>query len=189
MDFHHIGAFIRSYRQANGESLHILSNRSGVSRSMIAQIESGQTNPTILVLAKLANAMNIKLGDLVDPPVETADINIVSPSSENMISPKKSAFICHHLFGNRPLALADFYYFYFKRHGKTAFKANIPGSSKYLWLESGHLIIHLAGKRLFMSSGEMTSFNASIPHRFECRENELAKGIFLVSYEHSHPQN
>ena len=55
--FDYIGMFIRNFRQANNESLQALADRSGVSRSMIAQIESAQKSPTLAVLAKLAQAM------------------------------------------------------------------------------------------------------------------------------------
>ncbi|WP_413699939.1 helix-turn-helix domain-containing protein [Psychromonas sp. KJ10-10] len=86
----HISSFIRSYRQANGESLQSLANRSGVSRSMISQIESEKTSPTIVVLSKLADAMNIKIGDLVQAPHDSIKIKIFEPSENNKISNKKA---------------------------------------------------------------------------------------------------
>ena len=50
VQFDYIGVFIRNFRQANGLSLQALADLSGVSRSMISQIESSRTSPTLLVL-------------------------------------------------------------------------------------------------------------------------------------------
>ena len=179
---HHISAFIRSYRQANGESLQSLAGRSGVSRSMISQIESDKTSPTIAILSKLAKAMNIKLGDLVEPPTSTNQIKVFKPSSDNKVTHPNSTFVCHQLVSKMGKIPTDFYVFHFSKYGKTAFSANISGAVKYLWVEQGKLTVYLSNEVIHIMSGQMVSFNASIPHRFESKHGELAKGIFLVTY-------
>lgn len=182
MSFEHIGLFIRSYRQANGESLQSLGDRSGVSRSMIAQIESGQTSPTIVVLSKLAVAMNVRLGDLVEPLSHSQEVKVLEPDEGNIVSPKNSPFVCHQLLAKSGQVATDFYRFYFRHYGKTAFAANVANSIKYLWLEEGELTIHLASQSVGLKAGQMTTFSAAIPHRFESRAGALAKGVFLVTY-------
>ncbi len=188
MSFEYIGAFIRSYRQANGESLQSLADRSGVSRSMIAQIESGRTSPTIVVLSKLATAMSIRLGDLVEPPKDRQGVQVVQASADNIISKRGSAFVCHQLLTKNGHVPTDFYYFHFRKHGKTAFLTNISGSVKYVWLERGRLGIHLANELITVAARQMVTFNASAPHRFENRSGELAQGVFLVTYHNLHAQ-
>ncbi|MBU2713263.1 helix-turn-helix domain-containing protein [Zooshikella harenae] len=182
MSFEYISAFIKSYRLANGESLQSLADRSGVSRSMISQIEGGQTSPTIVVLAKLATAMNVRLGDLVEPPRGSQDVQVVEPSEDNIISKRGSAFVCHQLMARVGQVPTDFYHFYFRKYGKTAFSANVPKSVKYLWLEQGQLNICVANKVIMVKASQMVTFNASMPHRFENRSGGLAKGVFIVSY-------
>jgi transcriptional regulator with XRE-family HTH domain len=182
MPHKHISSFIRSYRRANGESLQSLANRSGVSRSMISQIESDKTSPTLVVLSKLANAMNIKIGDLVEPPNDSIKIKVFEPSADNKVSNAKSAFVCHQLRTKTGKIPTDFYFFYFSEYGKTAFSANISGATKYFWLEQGKLTVYLSNEVVNIKSGQMISFNASIPHRFESKYGELARGVFLVTY-------
>lgn len=41
-----------------------LEMKSGVDQSTISKIEQGKLNPTVTVLAKLANGMNLTIGDL-----------------------------------------------------------------------------------------------------------------------------
>jgi transcriptional regulator with XRE-family HTH domain len=184
MNFDYLGLFIRSFRQANNESLQSLADRSGVSRSMISQIESSQKSPTIVVLAKLADAMNISLEDFVKAPTGLQNVQILVPSKENIVSKKGSVFVCHQLAAKSSSSLADFYRFYFTDHGKTSFSANtISGTVKYLWVEQGELTIILASKQIKVKAGQAIKFNASIPHRFENRQGIFAKGTFFVTYE------
>ena len=182
-DFDYIGLFIRSFRQANNESLQALSDRSGVSRSMIAQIESAQKSPTLAVLAKLATAMNIAIEDLVKAPGEAHNGEVLIPDDGNIVSKKGSAFVCHLLALKSVSNPADLYRFYFKKYGKTSFSANpISGSTKYLWVESGKLTIYFASKILQVSAGQAVKLAASVPHKFENRKGELVKGTFFVAY-------
>ncbi|KGJ94009.1 helix-turn-helix domain-containing protein [Colwellia psychrerythraea] len=184
MNFDYIGLFIRSYRMANDESLQSLADRSGVSRSMIAQVESGQKSPTIMILAKLANSMNISLEDFVKNPKNLHETQVLISTKENIVSKKESAFICHQLTARSSTSLTDFYQFYFTEHGKTSFSANpISDSLKYLWVEQGELTIYLSSKKIQLKAGQGAKFNASIPHRFVNQHGQLVKGTFLVAYK------
>lgn len=184
MNFDYLGIFIRSFRQANGESLQSLADRSGVSRSMIAQIESGQKNPTISVLDKLARAMAIKLEDLVKQPDGLHNEQVIQPNSHNIVSKKDSPFTCHLLAARSASSPADFYRFRFTASGKTSFAANpSPKTMKYLWVEKGSLIVHLASETVQINAEQTLLFNATIPHRFENPKGDLAYGTFTVVYQ------
>lgn len=184
MNFDYLGLFIRNFRQANNESLQSLADRSGVSRSMISQIESGQKTPTIAVLAKLANSMNIKLEDFVKAPTASNSAKVLIPSKENIVSKRGSVFVCHQLIARSSASLIDFYQFYFTEHGKTSFSANaIARTVKHIWVEEGEMTVVLASQKTHVKAGQALTFNASIPHRFENRSGALCKGTFFVTYE------
>lgn len=67
MDFSFIGQQIKRYRDRYELSLDDFAEKSGVSRSMLCQLEMGKTTPTLTVAAKISTAMDMRLGDLVDP--------------------------------------------------------------------------------------------------------------------------
>lgn len=107
---------------------------------------------------------------------------VIEHDESNIVSSKKSPFVCHQLLAKSGQVATDFYRFYFRHYGKTAFAANVANSIKYLWLEEGELTIHLASQSVGLKAGQMTTFSAAIPHRFESRAGALAKGVFLVTY-------
>ncbi len=67
-------------RRAHGLTLADLSQRSGVAKGTISELERGQGNPTIDTLFTLAYALNATLADLVDDP-QPSRTEVSVPSS------------------------------------------------------------------------------------------------------------
>jgi transcriptional regulator with XRE-family HTH domain len=63
---------VRGLRNYLGTSLEELSERCGVSRSMISLIERGESSPTAVVLEKLAAGLGVPLAALFDDPARPA---------------------------------------------------------------------------------------------------------------------
>ena len=182
-NFDYIGHFIRAYRRSNGMSLEALAAQSGVSKSMIAHVESGQKVPTIAVLAKLAHAMSMELADLVSPPNASHKVQIFEPTAANKFSKNNSPVTFHRVMPNIAGFSTEFYRFYFESFGKTDFLSNRAGVFKHLWLEKGQMKVHLGYEDVHLKAGQMVRFAASNPHRFECSSGELASGVFFVEKE------
>jgi transcriptional regulator with XRE-family HTH domain len=60
-----IATTLLAARQARGLSGGALADRSGVSRAMISKIERGETQPTAVLLSRLASALGMTLSELV----------------------------------------------------------------------------------------------------------------------------
>ena len=63
-----VGANLRRLRRRQGHSLERLAPLSGVSRAMLAQIETGKSAPTVNLLRKVANALTVPFAQLVAAP-------------------------------------------------------------------------------------------------------------------------
>ena len=61
-----VGNTLAELRQLRALSLDELSRLAGVSKSMLSQIERNQANPTVAVVWRLANALGVPLGQLLD---------------------------------------------------------------------------------------------------------------------------
>lgn len=182
-NFGFIGVFIRGFRQAHGLSLQSLAQASGVSKSMIAQIESQKTSPTLTVLQKLADSMEIDLRDLIQSPDNANSITINTIKDENIVSKLDSAFVCHLLRKHQSHTSTEIHHFYFRFSGKTSFGANARGSIKNIWLESGTLILYFSSTKKIINARELVSFPANIPHRFESSQKMgLATGTFFIVF-------
>src|SRR2546421_9355678 len=60
-----VGPRVRALREAEGLSLRDLADRSGVSAPMLAQVERGETSPTLTVAARIAAGLELRLSQLL----------------------------------------------------------------------------------------------------------------------------
>ena len=69
-----LGQKLRAHRKATGLTLEQLSNLAGVSKAMLSQIEQNKINPTVAIILKISDALNISITDLIE---DTARKNIL----------------------------------------------------------------------------------------------------------------
>src|SRR5690606_32434074 len=67
-----LGAALQQARKLRQLTLDQLAQRSGVSKSMLSQIERGKANPTFVILWNLTQALGVDIGALVDQVVPRA---------------------------------------------------------------------------------------------------------------------
>ena len=72
-----LGRRVRHARTLRGLSRKLLSQTSGLSERYIAQLESGQGNVSIILLRRVANAMGVRLDDLIADQDTAADWHVV----------------------------------------------------------------------------------------------------------------
>ena len=70
MDYlsHNVAVNLNRMRTSKGMSLDVLSEQTGVSKSMLAQIEKGTANPSLGVMGKIASGLRVEFHELIDPP-------------------------------------------------------------------------------------------------------------------------
>ena len=81
-------ARLKDARRAQGLSLEAVANLSGVSRSMVSQIERGESSPTIATLWNLTRALQVDFAGLLDGPGSADHIEVLraseAPRIDNM---------------------------------------------------------------------------------------------------------
>ena len=87
MDYlsHNVSKNLKRLRQSKGMSLDQVAEQTGVSKSMLAQIEKGTANPSLGVLGKITSGLRIEFQTLIEAP--RVDFCLVKP--EEMIPTKE----------------------------------------------------------------------------------------------------
>lgn len=76
---------VTELRKRHKLTLDQLAAASGVSRSMLSQIERGKANPTLAVTFRIAQAFGITIGELVDQAWAAPSIEVVHGDDPNML--------------------------------------------------------------------------------------------------------
>jgi XRE family aerobic/anaerobic benzoate catabolism transcriptional regulator len=90
-----LGDRVRDARARRGMSRKALAHGSDVSERYLAQVESGETNPSIMVLRHVAQALGVSLVELLEPRQESGEHRLISHFLEQ-ISPNRleDALLC-----------------------------------------------------------------------------------------------
>ena len=69
-----IAVNLKRIRKAKNMSLDMLAEKTGVSKSMLGQIERGESNPTVATIAKIVEGIRVPFEELIYPKTETVTI-------------------------------------------------------------------------------------------------------------------
>jgi transcriptional regulator with XRE-family HTH domain len=100
-----LGATLKQSRLALGLSQQALADRARVSRNFVAQIERGESVPTVATLGRLAVALDTSVGELLGeahPTAEPGDLILV-PLVADHIAAGPPAFVADHVERFEPL--------------------------------------------------------------------------------------
>lgn len=159
-----VAANIKRIRQEKGLSLDELSRLSGVSKSMLAQIERGEGNPTISTLWKISNGMGIPFDSLTLRPKNEYDVikmNEIEPLLEDGGRVR-----------NRPLFPDDgnrrFAVYYLELDENSFFKAepHLKGMEEFITVLEGELEITASDKTFLIKSPDSVRFKADVKHSY-----------------------
>src|SRR5215831_21148558 len=64
----HLGHNVQALREARGLSQQQIARVAGIPRATWANLESGTANPTLAVLVRAADALQVRLEELIEPP-------------------------------------------------------------------------------------------------------------------------
>jgi transcriptional regulator with XRE-family HTH domain len=171
---------LRKVRETRGLSLDQLAELTGVSKSMLRQIETGKSSPTVATIWKIANGLRISFTALLVKPTIEAE---VKPFRHG--EPLRGDSEGCRLF---PLIPFDpnlsFETFYFEIDPGTLFAGEPHEGNihEYIFVLKGILEISIEGRIFTINPEEFLQFHANRPHSYRCGGQETATAIMQVSY-------
>jgi transcriptional regulator with XRE-family HTH domain len=160
----HLGDRVRQLRAQRGWSLQMLAGASGVSRSMLSQIEREEANPTLAVTLRIAHAFGMTLGDLVQVPDAISAITVIRADDR-----------AYHYRSDRhcrirtlsPLNLekdVEFYEVQLQPGGALRSAPHYQGTREFLTVEAGQVRVESGSDSELIGKGDSVSYRADVPH-------------------------
>ena len=164
-----VGPRLKQLRTQRGVTLTALAAATGISKSTLSRLETGQRRASLELLLPLAQAYRVPLDDLVGAP-EVGDPRIrLKPSRVN---------------GRTVLPLTR------QPGGLQAWKIIVPASSaepqlktheghEWLYVLSGRMRLILGEHDLVLGAGEVAEFDTRVPHWFGSAGGQPAEILSL----------
>lgn len=163
---------IRRLREENKLSMDELSKLSGVSKSMLAQIERGDGNPTISTLWKICNGMKVPFDALTmrsESPYEIVKTSDIQPLLED--GGKVRNYSIFPDDENRRFAV---YYLELEAGSYWESEPHLKGTAEFITIFSGSIEICADGQRFAVGNGESIRFKADTAHSYRNTGTEAA---------------
>lgn len=173
-----LGDRLKALRQAKGLTLRELSERTGLSVSMLSQIENGAADPSLGSVRKLAEVFEASIATLFSDPDAPA-IHISRPGERHSLGVADASFAYERLTPGR----GDL----------EVLRAEIPpgqATSPRLWghpstecayVISGELTVELGAERVTLATGESVTFDSREPHRYLNESDGVTTIIIAVT--------
>ena len=158
---------VKQLRKRKGWTLEQLSTLSGVSRSMLSQIERGSANPTLAVAFRIAQAFDVSLGDLVDGVCKRPKIEVIRSDDETSVFRDDEKCRIKTL---SPLNLEKDVEFYevVLRPGQTLDSAaHFTGTREFLTVQQGRVKIQSGDESTILKKGDSAQYIADVDHSIE----------------------
>ena len=175
----HLGGRVKELRKLRGWSLDALANASGVSRSMLGDIEREQANPTLAVTMRIAQAFGMSLGELIEMPSATSAVTVIRANDHAYDYRSDKSCRIRTL---SPLNLekdVEFYEVQLQPGGELRSAPHFEGTREFLAVQKGQVRVESAEDSETLHPGDSASYRADVPHAIV----NVGKGeavIFLV---------
>ncbi len=171
---------LHNIREARKLSLERLSELTGVSKSMLRQIEIGKSSPTIATIWKIANGLKVSFTSLLKKTAAEAKVR-----SFTDVKPLTAESEHYRLFTLVPFEPEQsFEIYYIEIDPGTVFSGEPHEGNvyEYVFVLKGQLQITVDGKDFKINENEFLQFDANCHHEYKCAGKKMASAIMQISY-------
>ena len=175
-----IGATLRSERKKMGISLDEAANRTGVSKTMLGQIER-EAALAAQELWKIAAGLHISMSNLL-VPVATSDYHVTPLSAIDPLKNRPGGLSVYTLFPFNPMAPFDYLYIVMEPGVRYDSTTHANAQEEYLVVTQGVLTMHVGEKTYTLGVGDSMSFAGYEKHSYENLGGETCIYQCIVHY-------
>lgn len=178
---HQIANRIKKIRKNQALTLDELAELSGVSKSMLGQIERAQSSPSITTLIKITEALQVPLTGVIEE--EGQGIKLVR---SNKMTPLIGRMRDSRLYPTFPfdnLRKFEMFYGEIDPHSRVDTEPTNNNTYEYIILFSGELEVVIDGRSYFLTEGDGIKYRADVKRAYVNSTDEEARMTFLIYYE------
>lgn len=175
-----IAANTKHIREQKKLTLDAAASVTGVSRSMLAQIEKGEVNPTISVLWKIANGYKVSFTSLVEEKDDT--VSVIRLADMQPLEEDGGRYLNYPIFTFDEQKLFETYRIVIEAGGSLSAQPHLKGAVEYITVFAGQVEIIAAGSQIQLSKGDSIRFHADAPHSYQNSGTETAELSMLIYY-------
>ena len=173
---HNVAVNLKRIRTARKMSLDELSEQTGVSKSMLGQIERGESNPTISVLGKIVSGLRVEFNDLIEePPQEAYVVDHAMQTPSKQVPGEYSVYTYFPFEKKRNF---EIYVIEIEPGGCYVSGSHGEKTTEYIIGVEGILTLETGGREYMVKPQDALLFESDKEHRYK---NQTSDRVRIVS--------
>lgn len=173
---------VSELRKLHGFTLDQLAAASGVSRSMLSQIERGQANPTLAVTFRIAQAFGMSIGELVDDPAASANIEVIHGNDPNHLFSSDGRCQIRTLSPLHMEKNIEFYELRMQPGGALISSPHFDGTRELLTVATGRATLVSGSTSCELEQGDSAHYRADVEHTITNAGDGETTAYLVVTY-------
>ncbi|MGE7762178.1 helix-turn-helix domain-containing protein [Peribacillus sp. NPDC097895] len=171
---------LKAFRESKKLSLERVAELSGVSKTMIGQIERGESSPTITTIWKIANGLKISFSSLINNP--QPDTKVVHRSDIQTLSEDNGKYRVYPYFPFEDDKRFEVYSIEIDEGGFLSADSHREGTEEFLTVFEGELTVRVNDKEYTIKNGDSIRFKADKPHSYLNSGESLTRLSMILYY-------
>lgn len=175
-----ISSNLKAIRKQRNLSLDQLAELTGVSKSMLRQIETGRSSPTIATIWKIANGLRLSFTTLINKP--RLDVDIMDFKGATPLTAQEERY---RLFPMIPFDAEHAFEIYHVEIEPGTSYTGEPHQGKveeYVFVVQGELEITVEDTLYRVDTDKFIRFVANRPHQYFGAGRETVRAIMMICY-------
>ena len=169
---------VRAHRESRGFSLGTLSQMAGISKTSLSKIEAGQGNPSLEVLNRIANALNVPVGSLFGEE-NHSQVSIIR-RGEGQVVTSDAGLMSRTLLVDGRSHRMSIYELHLPAQATYRAVAHLPGTQEFLLCLDGDIRLGPEEQEVELQPGDALCFAADLPHTYTSMSG--AKALLVMQY-------
>lgn len=172
---------LKKIRKNKSLNLEQTSSLTGISKSMLSQLERGEVNPTISTVYKLSLGLKVPVTAFTRP--ETAPFLKISKNDLEPLSDDDGRYRLYPIFPFQDGQNFEIFYFEFDAGGRHVGNRQVLGTREYMSVFEGELTLELPSGTFTLKEGESASYNAFDDYIYINSGDKMVKANIIVQYQ------
>lgn len=176
-----VGNNLKLARMQMGLSLSEASELTGVSKTMLSQIERSESIPTIATIWKIANGLKLKFDSLLENRNDT--FNVHSVSEIKALTDDNGKYKIYSVFPFSPSTGFEATYGVLEPGCNFQSVHHKNSISESLFVCNGSIELHVVDHVYSMNAGDFITFDPRLNHTYVNTSDGITNLFFIVGYQ------
>ena len=171
---------LKAIREKEKLSLEKVSQLCGVSKTMIGQIERGESSPTLTTIWKIANGLKVSFTMLINQP--QPETEVILQEDVQVLTEDNGRYRVYPYFPFQEDSRFEIYTVEIDQEGKLSAEAHRDGTEEIITVFDGELVLTIIDKSYTLKAGDSIRFKADRPHTYYNAGQSLTRLSMTIYY-------